>query len=290
MTQLPQESFAAIFVQPENSGAFPPHLLPHLQREGRKRPVVMLAFPPKAAGTNFRQAVIEAAGGALVRTGHAQGGRDAQPYLPTFLVYYAGAMPGRTLVAHAHMQALPSNIHFLEAFGIKPIIMMRSVPDMLASFLDMLETDPAARADGLNCRVPANFLDIDHSARAEFVVDIMAPWYASYYATWMAYAAAAPDNVCVLHYHDFKEEPAEALECALEHSGIVRSPEQCRAALEKAWAARAGLRFNKGERGRARSYFSPEQHARIERMLGHYPVLAPHMDELLGRGAFAAAA
>ena len=67
-----------------------------------------------------------------MRTVHAQGGRDASFYLPTFLMYYAGGFPARPLVTHVHMQALPANRHFIEALDLKPVIMMRAIPDMLA--------------------------------------------------------------------------------------------------------------------------------------------------------------
>ena len=33
--------------------------------------------------------------------------------------------------AHIHMQALPGNCRILEAFDIKPAIMVRTIPDML---------------------------------------------------------------------------------------------------------------------------------------------------------------
>ena len=99
----------------------------------------MLAFAPKAAGTFFRTAIIHAIDGKIVRVTQASGGRDATPYLPTFVMYYSGGVTDNTLVAHIHMLALPANIHFLEAFDIRPIIMKRSIPDMLASYWDMLE-------------------------------------------------------------------------------------------------------------------------------------------------------
>ena len=56
---------------------------------------MVLAFAPKAAGTYLRSAAIAAMDGQLVRTVHAQGGRDASFYLPTFLLYYAGGYSRR---------------------------------------------------------------------------------------------------------------------------------------------------------------------------------------------------
>src|SRR5581483_10842983 len=114
-----------IFAQPASDGTFAPEQAGLAQSLGKRRPLMMLAFAPKAAGTFFRSAIIKAVDGQLVRVVHAQGGRDAQPYLPVFVQYYAGHVTDRILVAHVHMQALPANRHFLDAFGIKPVIMLR---------------------------------------------------------------------------------------------------------------------------------------------------------------------
>lgn len=288
MITLSSELAQAVFDLPRIDGEFRAETFRALNELSQGQRAVLLAFPPKSAGTFFTQAVIGAANGTLVRLGHALGGRDTQPYLPTLIAYYSGSLAGKVMVTLAHMQALPANIHMLEAFGIRPIIMMRSIPDMLASYCDMLDKDAEARNLGLNCLIPPGFETLPAGAKADFAADILAPWYASYFATWLGYAQRAPGQVYILHYRDFRTDPAYALECALEHAGILREPEICEAAVAQAWSVRGSLRFNRGERGRGRNYLGPQHLAQIERMLRHYPDLVPHLDELLGRGAFAA--
>ena len=72
---------------------FSPNIARYLCELGQARPSVVLAFPPKAAGTYLRSAAISAVGGQLVRTVQAQGGRDATFYLPTFILYYTRGIP-----------------------------------------------------------------------------------------------------------------------------------------------------------------------------------------------------
>ena len=157
LEHLDENAIRAAFAQPAHDGAFPDAFRAYLQTLARDHPCVLLAIPPKAAGTFLRTAAIVAADGQLVRVVHAQGGRDAQLYLPVFLAYFRGALGGDPLVAHAHMQALPANRHFLEALDLKPVVMVRSISDMLASYRDMLDADPVARAEGLNCTIPSAF-------------------------------------------------------------------------------------------------------------------------------------
>ncbi|MBN9532101.1 MAG: sulfotransferase domain-containing protein [Alphaproteobacteria bacterium] len=278
------KSIELLFQEPRSDGQFAGEALLHMRRLGKKRRAIVLAFPPKSAGTYLRSAIVFAANGQLVRAVHAQGGRDAQPYLPVFLSYFEGGVTNRTLVAHLHMQALPANIHFLEAFDIRPVVMIRNIPDMLASFWDMLETDSVARLDGLNCRIPQNFTDMPRADKADFIVDILGPWYASFFATWFAYAEQSPERVCFLTYDEFRADPAETLARALAHAGVEQPQEVCEQALETVWEKRADFRFNKGETGRGLSYFSSQQIDRLRRQLGHYEILAPHIEMLLRAG------
>jgi hypothetical protein len=260
----------AAFSQPDPDGAFRGPFADYLHDLGRRRPVLMFAFAPKAAGTFLRAAAVEAVDGQLVRTVHAQGGRDAQLYLPVFVHYYLGGLCDGPLVAHVHMQALPANRRFLEAFEIHPVIMLRPVADMLASFLDMLNASEEARRDGLNCTIPADFTTLSRREQADFAIDMLAPWYASYFATWAAYAREMPDLVCVLHYRDLLADPAGVLETALTHAGLRKDRAACETALAKSWSERDTLRFNKGVAGRGREYFTWQHFARLSRMLDYH--------------------
>jgi hypothetical protein len=271
----------AAFAQPDSDGNFTGVFADYLRSLGMKRPVLFFAFPPKVGGTFLRTAAIDAVGGGLVRVVHAQGGRDAQPYLPVFLNYYLGGLCEGPLVAHVHMQALPANRHFLEAFDIKPIIMLRPIPDMLASYWDMLASSARARAEGLNCPIPDGFPAFDDGRKADFMVDMIAPWYVHYFATWRDYAQEKPDDVCVLRYSDFVADPAHVLETALEHADLTRSRFVCQAALDAAWKDRAALRFNKGTSGRGREYFSDAHREKLARMMDYHPGLDGWRGELL---------
>lgn len=267
------EASQAAFSVPACDGGFDSEFAEYLAELGQRRPAVVLAFAPKAAGTFLRSAAIVATGGALVRTVHAQGGRDASFYLPTFILYYAGNFPPRPLVTHVHMQALPANRHFMDALGLKPVIMLRAIPDMLASYCDMLEADPHSPDNWLNVKVPADFLEKNHETRGDFMVDMFGPWYASYFATWAEYAKAQPGRVLVLDFEDLRADPAATLERLLAHSGLARSRSRCRKALDVVWEERTDFRFNQGISGRGARRFTEAQIARLKRQVAYYPNL-----------------
>ena len=148
--KIDSQALQTVFALPKSDGEMEEPFHRYLRSVGARRAILLLAFAPKAAGTYFRHAAMHAVKGRIVRFCHAQGGRDGTPYLPTIL----GCCLDDTssgIVSHMHMQALSANRHLMSAFGLKPVIMLRNLPDMLASFMDMLELDPIARAEGLNC-------------------------------------------------------------------------------------------------------------------------------------------
>jgi hypothetical protein len=271
----------AMFERPQQNGAYEGQVLQYLRAVGTLRSILLLAFAPKVAGTYFRQAAIYAIDGQLVRTVHAQGGRDGTLYLPNILSCYLDKDAPET-VTHVHMQALAANRHFMEALGIKPVIMIRNLPDMLASFWDMLEADPAARAEGLNCLIPDHFAELSRAEKANFMTDIIAPWYVSYFATWKEVEDTKSNMVCVLRYPDFCDRPAETLHAALSHAGFPVSLGKCEASLARVWAERASYRYNKGSQGRGRGYFSPAHFEKLSGMLAYYPKLKSWMSDLMG--------
>jgi len=276
-----EKAIGAAFSQPENDGTFSGEFGTYLRGIARTRPIVMFAFAPKAAGTFLRSAAIAAINGQLRRVVHAQGGRDAQPYLPLFIAYYMGALGDQPLVTHVHMQALAANRHFVEALDLKPIVMIRSIPDMLASYWDMLDNDPEARQDGLNCSIPDFFPAMPKGDKADFLIDILGPWYAGYFATWFDYAKEDPERVLLLHYGEFRRAPALALEQALRHSGLPKPEVICRAAIDETWKERTLFRFNRGEERRGRAYFSWRHFDRLARLLSYYPISPDWQSELL---------
>jgi hypothetical protein len=275
------EAIQAAFAQPACDGSFAPDFAEYLTELGQTRPSVVLAFAPKAAGTYLRSACVTATQGALVRTVHAQGGRDATFYLPAFLNYFAHGFPGRTLVTHVHMQALPANRSLIEALDLKPVVMLRPIPDMLASYWDMLDGDHLSPDNWINTHVPPHFAAMSDGEKGDFLIQMVAPWYVSYFSTWLGYAREAPGRVLLLDYDGFRADPVATLQSILDHSRLPQSRDACAGALEAVWEDRAAFRYNQGVSGRGHSRFSMMQIARLKRQLAFYPGLAPMADRLI---------
>jgi len=280
LTPFGPEVANAIFTPLAGDGNFDPDIARYLGELGQARPSVVLAFPPKAAGTYLRSAAISAVGGQLVRTVQAQGGRDATFYLPTFILYYTLGIPARPLVTHVHMQALAANRHFMEALDLRPVVMIRALPDMLASYLDELEDQPLRPDKWLNIKVPSGYAGFSRERKGDFVIEMILPWYVSFFSTWLDYAKTDA-RVLLLDYDEFRAAPAANLERVLAHSRIPRSLQHCQVALDEVWGERATFRYNKGISGRGCARFTASQMDRVRRIMGYYANLEPIAGRLI---------
>jgi hypothetical protein len=250
--------FAASITLPRSDGLFEGALKDFVEDISRRKPTILCVFPPKCGGTFLRAAACYAVGGKLIRSVHAQGGREAQLYLPVFLQYYCDGFGEAPMITHVHMQARPGNCHFIEAFHLKPVIMVRSIPDMLVSLMDMFAGSEGA-GENICCEVPDDFDGFSDAKKGDFLIDMFAPWYVGFFASWFGYAVRNPGVVLILHFADLAADPAPMLGRLLAHSGLPQTPEVCQNAVKIAWQKRNDYRFNKGVGGRGRAFFSPQQ-------------------------------
>jgi hypothetical protein len=273
-------AMTALFTSPRIDGRFEGELLAVARELGRRRPLVLLTFAPRTAGTFLRTAAIEAVGGQLMRFAHAEGGRDASLYLPWLVAYFRGALTADIAVTHVHMPAATANRHLIDAFAIQPCVMRRAIADSLQSLLAMIEDDPAMPI-GFSFLLPPGFAAMAPDERADVLIDLMGPWYAQFYAGWKAYGDEVPGRVLFTDYTDFCATPAEVLEFMLAHARTPRPFQACQAAIDTVWAEREKFRCNRGRPHHTAAPFTAAQLARLERFVSYYATLDDWHDLLL---------
>ncbi len=72
------------------------------------------------------------------------------------------------------------------------------------------------------------------------------------------------------------------LHAALQHEKSEQPMVVCQAGLDRVWRERGELRFNQGVEGRGRSYFSPAQMERLNRLLAYYDIAGDVRATLMG--------
>ena len=84
-------------------------------------------------------------------------------------------------------------------------------------------------------------------AKGDFLVDMMGPWYASYFATWLEYAAEAPERVLVLDYDEFPRRSRRRRWKSCWPIPACRARARaCQAALDAVWEEREQFPLQQG--------------------------------------------
>ena len=274
---LPQAGLEFLFVQPDIDGEYSPALVKQIRGQCQNRPYFFFAFPPKCGGTFIRNVVARVSGAELARPGHALGGRDATRYLPMFALHMLSPTGPKALMTHAHMIGHHSNIQLLNVFGIKPVVMKRSIPDMLCSYAEMIETEGRYPNGSYNwsilCGVHTDpsFLHFDIDARLDFFVYHQAPWYIQFYASWLRADRNRSLPVHWTNYDAFRSDPIRTIAGILDFYGLSDKATSVPEAVAQAQANRSTLRFNKGVSGRGMALLKPHHIQHLHRLALGYP-------------------
>lgn len=275
--QLQQATVQLIFAQPTAHGDFPPELVRQVAQIRNKKPYLFLAFPPKCGGTFIRDVLGKAVGAGLTRPGHSFGGRDVSPYLPTFALQTLSPTGPAAFMTHAHMIAYYANVQTLSLFGIKPVVMKRSIPDMLRSFYDQFQRE-SYNPDGsvsrtLFCGVYGGTRQpqLSEAEKKDFFIHHQAPWYIQFYASWYG---AAREGLLPVHwtsYEVFRQDPQGVITEILRFYGLSSRAHLVPDLLKQAEENKARLRFNKGVPGRGAEFFEPRHIAHLHKLAAGYP-------------------
>jgi hypothetical protein len=167
-------------------------------------------------------------------------------------------------VVQLHCAATAPNLHLMQAFGIRPIVLVRDIFDVLLSWKEFLD-----RGD-VPSRYPA-YDRLDEAARLDLVVDARAGWYIDFFAGWQRACRKGEVEATWLSYEALVADMAgRVAELLRFHRLPVDSAAIARIVAETA-ADRGATRFNKGVVGRGRAAFGAEQRARIARFAAYHP-------------------
>lgn len=169
-------------------------------------------------------------------------------------------------VTQQHCRASEANIQLMQAFGIRPIILVRNIYDTTISLRDFYRT-------GFTTTTYYNREDFDNSTeeqQTDLIIDNVLPWYFQFISSWQRAEADKRLEVTWLRYEDMIRDKAGTAERLLGFYGLSAE----RPTIEHVVATTEGdtrrNRFNKGVAGRG-ELLSAEQKERIAKLARYYP-------------------
>ena len=222
---------------------------------------VLIACMPKS-GSSFLHAALRAVTGwqeLPLSYAYIQNEQDIHlPYLLSRLEF--------DTVTQQHCRATDPNAQILQAFGIRPIVLVRNLFDVVLSLADFYDGGAVH-----NTFFPTRWGNLTADRKHDLIIDQIMPWYVTFFASWMDAMRAGRLDCKLVTYDDMIADKRGTLAAIVAHQGLKKSAAECAAAITAVDGGAAPTRLNKGVGGRGVATLTEAQKDRIRRLAGYYP-------------------
>lgn len=221
---------------------------------------ILVACMPKSGSSFLMQVLYHLTGYERVPFAFAYMRNEQDLYLPQLLRYAR-----RNTVTQQHCRATQPNVALLQAFGIRPVILVRNIHDIVVSLTDFYDHGAV-----YNSFLFGHWELLSPSGRIDAVIDHIVPWYLSFYASWVETCERKQLDALFVTYEDMIADKPGTISAVARFLDIAKSDADCAIAVARAEGETGATRKNQGVSGRGASRLTDEQKARIARLTEAY--------------------
>jgi hypothetical protein len=222
---------------------------------------LFIACVPKSASTFLKNLLVNLTGYRDLFTVYAAGQSEHEIYLPTLREF-----AHLDTVTQQHCRAADANVHLMQAFGIRPVVLVRNIFDSVMSLFDFYNKGAFqtsfARAD---------WMVLDDETKIDLLIENVIPWYFQFVSSWDLAEKQKRVEVYWLSYEDLVADKPSSVLKVLEFYGLGASRRGVEQRIGEIESEERKIRFNKGITGRGRSGLSDRQKEQIRRLTRFYP-------------------
>ncbi|HMS43633.1 MAG TPA: sulfotransferase domain-containing protein [Pyrinomonadaceae bacterium] len=170
-------------------------------------------------------------------------------------------------VTQQHARASEANIQMMQAFGVKPIVLVRNIFDSTASLLDFY-------TKGFTFSTffdKEEFLSFDDEQKIDLLIEFAIPWYFQFVASWQRAEREGRVEMLWLTYEEMIADKVSTVEKVLEFNGLDAPREIIEQKIAEIESDGEKNRFNKGVAGRGKVILSEVQKTRIANLAKYFP-------------------
>lgn len=170
-------------------------------------------------------------------------------------------------VTQQHARASEANIQLMQAFGIRPVVLVRNIFDTVISLLDFYR-------QGFTFSTffdREDFLAFDEEQQIDLLIEYAVPWYFQFVASWQRAERDKRLEVFWLTYEDMIMDKPVAVENVLNFYSISAPREEVQKQIGETESDTDKNRFNKGVAGRGETGLSSQQKEKIAALSRHFP-------------------
>src|SRR5205085_3893774 len=222
---------------------------------------LFIACVPKSASTFLKNLLVNLTGYRDLFTVYAAGQSEHEIYLPTLR-----ESAHLDTVTQQHCRASDANVHLMQAFGIRPVVLVRNIFDSVMSLFDFYNKG-AFQTSYFRADWPV----MDEVTKIDLLIENVVPWYFQFVASWDLAEKQKRIEVQWLSYEELVADKSSSVLKVLEFYGLGAARRGVEQRIREIESEERKIRFNKGVTGRGRSGLSDRQKEQIHRLTRYYP-------------------
>lgn len=223
---------------------------------------IFIACVPKSASTFLKNLFVNLTAFRDVFMVYSAGQNEHELYLPTVREF-----AHFDTVTQQHCRASDANVHIMQAFGIRPIVLVRNIFDSVMSLLDFYNNQGAF----YNSYFRADFQGMDEQTKIDLLIDNVIPWYFQFVASWDLVEKQRRLAIKWLSYEELIVDKPSAVQDVLRFYGLGAPQKAIEEKIRETESESRKIRFNKGVAGRGTAGLNEKQKERIRRLSRYYP-------------------
>lgn len=234
---------------------------------GPRGEFIFLAAMPKSGSTFLGRVLVEVTGFERVYLASAYLNLEEELYLPRVIDQL-----NRDTMTQQHVRANRVNVEMMQRFGIRPVVLLRNLDDVLISLREHLLRERVDSMPGVY--PPSDFAELDESVQLDFLIDFALPWYLGFYSSWSEIRRSGDLDLLWLRYEDLIADWAGGVSEVLRFYGLPADSSAIAAAIENVKeGSRQRSRINVGRAGRGGALLTEEQRKRARALARFFPDL-----------------
>jgi len=222
---------------------------------------IFIACVPKSGSTFLKNVLLSVTGYRDAFMVYTPGQFEQDLYLPML-----DSVTSDDTVTQQHCRASDANVQLMQAFGIRPVVLVRNIFDCVASLLDFYNGGAFS-----NSFFRQDYASLDEETRINLLIDNLVPWYFQFVASWSLVEKQSRLDLRWLSYEDLIADKPKAINDVLGFYGLAVPRRGLERRIREIESKKRRTRFNKGVAGRGASRLSYEQKDRIKNYARYFP-------------------
>ena len=222
---------------------------------------IFIACVPKSASTFLKNLLINLTGYRDLFTVYAAGQSEHEIYLPTLREWAR-----EDTVTQQHCRASDANIHLMQGFGIRPVVLVRNVFDSVMSLFDFYNNGAFKPS-----YFRADWQILDQETKLDLLIENAIPWYFQFVASWDLAEKQKRLEVHWLTYEELVGDKTSSVLGVLKFYGLGASRKGVEQRIREIETEGRKNRFNQGLTGRGAAGLSDRQKDQIRRLARYHP-------------------